>query len=195
MFPVSYLRCPECRIIVFDPELKLGAINMPAPCCGTHGTSRGIWPGIQAIKLLEVAQGQNSTHPDEHRIAVLFFASALEIMLEDVLVELLRQHTTSEDLRETVLDSNQGVERRRILFARLSGTTLGDLLKDDWGQEFLRDWTTLAAHRNKVAHGAYFYHGSEDIVLIDRIRQNCLRAFVEMHNYVTRRRIEIGETP
>lgn len=68
-----------------------------------------------------------------------------------------------------------------------NGTTLGDLLKEDWGQEFLRDWNTLAARRNKVAHGSYYYRGSEDVVAVHRMRGSYLRAFVEMHNYVTQR--------
>lgn len=139
------------------------------------------------MKLLEIAEGQEKGEPEGHRIGVLFFASALEIMLEDVLVELIRQHTASEVLSEAFLESHQGVGRRRSLFGRLSGTALGDLLKEDWGQELLRDWTTLAERRNKVAHGSYYYQGSEDVVLIDRMRRSYLRAFVEMHNHVTHR--------
>ncbi len=187
MFHSPYVRCPDCRMLVCDPELKLAAVDTPAPCCGARGASRGIWPGLQALKLLEIAEGQDQEQPEGHRIAVLFFASALEVMLEDVLVELLRQHTVSEALSEAVLDSHQGVERRRSLFGRLSGTALGDLLNEDWGQEFLRDWNMLAARRNKVAHGSYYYRGSEDVVVIHRMRRSYLRAFVEIHNHVTRR--------
>ena len=187
MFDSGYLRCPACGILVCDPALELTAVEKPAPCCGARGASRGLWPGLQAIKLLEIAESQDQEQPEGHRIAVLFFASALEVMLEDVLVELLRQHTASEALSEAVLDCHQGVERRRALFGRLSGTALGDLLMEDWGQEFLRDWSTLAARRNKVAHGSYYYRGSEDVVLIQRMRASYLRAFVEMHNHVTRR--------
>ena len=186
MFHSPYLRCPACQILVADPEYRLAAVDTPAPCCGAHGASRGIWPGLQALKLLEVVEAQDQEHPDGHRAALLFFASTLEVMLEDVIVELLRQHTESEELREAVLDSHQGVERRRTLFGRLSGTALGDLLKEGWGQEFLRDWTTLAGRRNKVAHGAYYYRGSEDNPLIRRMKGSFLRAFVEMHNHVTR---------
>ncbi len=118
---------------------------------------------------------------------VLFFASALEVMLEDVLVELLRQHTASEGLCEAVLDGYQGIERRRTLFGRLSGTALGDVLKEDWGQEFLRDWSRLTTQRNKIAHGSYYFRGSEDVELIRRLRTNLPRSFAEMHNHVTRR--------
>ena len=194
MFHTPYLRCPACDIIVLDPELKLAAVDEPAPCCGARGASRGIWPGLQAIKLLEISEAQDREQPDGQRIALLFFASALEVMLEDVLVEVLRQHTQSEELSEAVLDSHQGVERRRSLFGRLSGTSLGDLLQGDWGQQFLRDWTTLAQRRNKVAHGAYYYLGSEDGVLLERLRGTYLRAFTEMHNHVTRRRPPAAET-
>jgi hypothetical protein len=189
VFQSPYLRCPACQLIVADPELALLAVDAPAPCCGAHGEARTVWPGLQASKLLEVAQAQDRNQPDGHRIELLFFASALEVMLEDVLVEVLRQHTSSRELRDAVLDSYQGVERRRTLFGRLSGTTPGDLLRETWGQEFLRDWTTLASRRNKVAHGAYYYRGSEDLILIDRMRRTFLKAFVEMHNHVTRRKV------
>ena len=138
------------------------------------------------MKVLEIAENQVLEQPEGHRIAVLFFASALEIMMEDVLVEILHLHTASEGLREIILDCNQGIARRRALFGSLSGTPLGKLLTEEWGQEFLRDWTTLAGHRNKLAHGSYFYRGSEDVMLLQRMRQNYLRVFVEMHNYVTR---------
>lgn len=187
MFHSPYVRCPACRIVVYDPELTLAAVATSAPCCGASGVSRRIWPGMQAVKLLEIAESQDQGEPEGHRIAVLFFASALEVMLEDVLFELIRQHTASEALSEAVLESYQGVGRRRSLFGRLSGTALGDLLKEDWGQEFLRDWSTLAERRNKVAHGSYYYRGSEDVELVDRMRRSYLRTFVEMHNHVTRR--------
>jgi hypothetical protein len=48
MFYSPYLRCPACRILVFDPALQLAAVDKPAPCCGSHGNSREIWPGFQA---------------------------------------------------------------------------------------------------------------------------------------------------
>lgn len=193
MFHSPYVRCPACRILVYDPELKLAAVDTPAPCCGARGAARRLWPGLQATKLLEIAESQDQQQPEGHRIAVLFFASALEVMLEDVLVELLQQHTASEALSDAVLESYQGVERRRNLFGRLSGTALGDLLKEEWGQEFLRDWNTLVARRNKVAHGSYYYGGSEDVVVVHRMRQSYVRAFVEIHNHVTRRAAASGE--
>jgi hypothetical protein len=186
MLHSPYVRCPACRILVFDPELKLAALDTPAPCCGARGASRGIWPGLQALKLLEIAESQDQQQPEGHRITVLFFASALEVMLEDVLVELLQQHTSSEALSEAVLDSHQGIERRRDLFRQLAGTSLGDLLREDWGREFLLDWKTLAARRNKVAHGSYYYRGSEDMVTVHRMRNSYFPAFAEMHNHVTR---------
>ncbi len=187
MLHSPYLRCPACAMLVSDPMFELASLEKPAPCCGASGASRGIWPGLQARKLLEIADIQDNAQPDGHRIAILFLASALEIMLEDVLVELLRQDTASEALIEATLDSNQGVERRRVLFGRLNGTPLGELLTEGWGQEFLCDWSALAARRNKVAHGRYYYHGSEDVVLLERVRRDCLRAFAIMHNEVTRR--------
>ena len=189
MLHSPYLRCPACGILLFDPTFELAALAKPAPCCGAHGASREIWPGLQAMKLLEIVDSHDREPAEDHRIALLFLASALEIMLEDVLVELLRQETSSEVLIEATLDCNQGVERRRTLFGRLSGTPLGELLTEDWGQEFLRDWGTLSARRNKVAHGKYYYRGSEDVVLLQRVRRNCLRAFVEMHNRVSRRAV------
>lgn len=186
MFATAYLRCPECHVIFADPDGKLSAVETPAPCCGARGDPRRIWPGRQALKLLEVVENQDVANPDEHRIALLFFASALELMLEAVLVELVRQHTTSDALSEAILDSYQGVERRRSLFSRLSGTSIGGVLSDEWGQEFLRDWKALATRRNKVAHGAYYYADSNDLLLMQRMRGSYLRAFVEMHNHVTR---------
>lgn len=187
MFNSPYLRCAACRILLFDPGYKLGWLSTPAPCCGAQGESPESWPGLQAIKLLEIAENQDIDTPEGIRVGVLFLASALEVMLEDVLVELLRQHTTSDGLREAVLEGYQGIERRRALFGRLSNTSLGDLLKEEWGQEFLRDWRTLTTQRNKIAHGSYYFRGSEDVELIKRLRASVLRSFVEMHNHVTRR--------
>jgi hypothetical protein len=146
------------------------------------------------MKLLEIAGNQDQT-PEGHRISILFFASALETILEDVIVELLKQLTASDALREAVLESNQGVGRRRELFGSLAGMPLGGLLNEDWGQAFLRDWSTLAQRRNKVAHGGYYYKGSDDVELLTRMRGNCLRVFVEMHNYVTRRAAAATDRP
>ncbi len=186
MFHSPYLRCPACGILVCDPTFDLVRVDNPAPCCGAHGESRSIWPGLQAIKLLEIAQDQDQESPEGQRISVLFLASALELMLEDVLVELLQQHTNSEALREAVLDAHQGVERRRTLFTKLNRASLGEVLAEQWGKEFLQDWKTLAERRNKIAHGKYYYRDSNDLELVRRISSGLLRAFVEVHNHVTR---------
>jgi hypothetical protein len=192
MFDNPYVRCPACRLLVSDPELELLAVDKPAPCCGASGAARCSWPGLQANELLEIATSQDQGEPEGQRVAVLFFASALEVMLEDVLYELLQEHTSSEALRDAVLDSYQGVERRRSLFGRLA-RPLGELLSEPWGQELLRDWSTLAGRRNKVAHGSYYYRGSEDVALIQRMEEKYLRAFVEMHNHVTRQAMRVDE--
>lgn len=192
MVESGFVRCPSCGILVHDPQLDLLRTGKAAPCCGAAGESREGWPSLQAIKLLEVADAQDRTSQDGQRVAVLFFASALEAMLEDLLVEVLRDHSSSEALRDAVLDGYEGVARRKQLFKRLSGRKLGDILSELWGQEFLADWERLSTRRNRIAHGSYYFPDSTDVLLMERLSGSMFKALAELNNAVTGARPRAG---
>ena len=183
MFQSGYVLCPACGSVVADAEGQLCAIDVPAQCCGATGAARETWPGLTAVKLLEILDSQDPAQHDGHRISVLFFASALEFMIEEVLVALVRRGTPHGALIEAVLDGHQGVHARRELYKKLTGTALGGVLKEPWGVTFLQDWAALTKARNKIAHGQYYYADSNNVLLLQRLRGTFLKAFVELHNH------------
>jgi hypothetical protein len=184
MINSEYLLCPDCRKLVHDPHLQLGRLTMPCPMCAASGSSRGTWPSLDPLKLLDVAFAQDLDSQDGHRVAILFLASAVEVMLADILSTLVKGHSTSERLADIVLDEWDTLSRRKTLFNRLSRRPLGDILSTPDEQHFLQDWDTLAKRRNQLAHGHYYYRGSEDAAVLTRLRADVFHAFAKLHNEV-----------
>lgn len=184
MIDSGYLQCPDCRKLVHDPNLELSRLEIACPLCASSGRSRGIWPSLDALKLLDVAFAQDLDSQDGHRVAVLFLASAFEVMLADILFTLVKGHSPSERLADVVLDEWDTLTRRRVLFSRLSLRPLGEILSTPAGQLFLQDWDALAKRRNHLAHGHYYYRGSEDAVVLRRLQENAFPKFASIHNEV-----------
>ncbi len=184
MIDSRYLQCPDCRKLVLDPNLQLGRVDTPCPLCAASGSSRGIWPGLDALKLLDVAFAQDLDLQDGHRVAVLFLASAFEVMLADILSTLVKDHCASERLADVVLDEWDTLARRKALFSSLSVRSLGEILNTPQDQQFLQDWDALAKRRNQMAHGHYYYRGSEDAVVLGRLQGQAFHAFAKIHNEV-----------
>lgn len=180
----GYLECQDCRKLVHDPNLQLGRVDIPCPLCASFGSSRGIWPSLDALKLLDVAFDQDVDSQDGHRVAVLFLASAFEVMLADILSTLVKGHSPSERLADVVLDEWDTLARRKLLFNRLSVRPLGEILSTPAGQQFLQDWDALAKRRNQLAHGHYYYRGSEDAVVLRRLQEKAFQEFASIHNEV-----------
>jgi hypothetical protein len=185
IIPQEFVICPTCGIVTHDPALNLADKDIPAPCCGASGETRGLWLPLPAVALLNLVENQDRHKDEGRRIAVVFLAAAVEILLEDVLSHLLRLHTTSDALVEATLDGYQGVARRRDLFNRLSARPMGEILIDKRLKEFLADWQSLIELRNKLAHGHAFVTSSRHDDLIRRVEGRACEAFAELENAVT----------
>ncbi|MGB7062215.1 MAG: hypothetical protein WBF13_07670 [Candidatus Zixiibacteriota bacterium] len=145
-----------------------------------------MWPTIQVWKFLDIVVSQDMDSPDERPTAIIFLCTAIELLLERVLWNLLDFHTKSEQLSEFVLDSNWGRERRIRLYNKLSDCSLGDLLKARNMSAFLDNWKQLSELRNQVVHGRYYTGGEEETDLIRSVYKDCLKVFADVHNDVQR---------
>lgn len=106
MFHSQYLRCPGCKKIVFDEDLALANISNPTPCCGHSGESRQVWPSVPAQRFLGLVSNQDLADDDEMRVAVILLCTAIELLLEYVVWDLLSIHNTPTEVAEFILDSN-----------------------------------------------------------------------------------------
>ena len=184
MIDSEYLQCSVCRKLIHDPALELARVSTPCPFCGEFGSSRGIWPSLDALKLLELAFAQDLNSEDGQRVGILFLASGFEVMIADILETLVKGHGPSNRLGEMVLDEWDTLTRRKRLFNGLSDKPLGDILDTPEGQQFLQDWDVLAKRRNNLAHGHYYYRGSLDALVLDRLKKQAFHVFAKIHNHV-----------
>jgi hypothetical protein len=182
----QYLECPACGQVVYDPRLKLAKVDEPAPCCGASGKSRGVWPSREAHKFLEIIDDQDFNSAEGCRIATVFLCAVMELLLENSLWKLLEIHTKSEQLAEFVLDKNRGKPNRIGVYNEFSDVKLKDLFQSRGMTTFYDDWESLYKLRSKIVHGRYFSSSTNDADLIRKVRENCLKAFVEIHNDVQR---------
>jgi hypothetical protein len=184
MIDSEYLQCSVCRKLIHDPALELARVASPCPFCGEFGSSRGIWPSLDALKLLELAFAQDLNSEDDHRVGVLFLASGFEVMLADILEILVNGHSASNRLSEMVLDEWNTLTRQKKLLNGLCAKPIGDILNTPEGQQFLQDWDVLANQRNNLAHGHYYYRGSLDALVLDRLKKQAFHLFAKLHNHV-----------
>lgn len=179
-----YIQCPACRRLNFDPDRKLARRDEPAPCCGASGEARIIWPSAETHDILEIARKRRLGTAQGRRIAIVFLATALEMLLESILWELLAAHRSSVFLSEIILDGYRGRDRRIGLFKTLSGKSISNVLKAKKLENFLADWDEIARARNDIAHGQYFYERKGRTgVLIKRVINSCLQVFAELQNH------------
>lgn len=181
-----YVQCPVCDKVFSNDQGKWTRVDEPAPCCGSSGKSRGIWPSREARKFLEIIDDQNLNSADGQRIAAVFLCAVMELLLENSLWKLLEIHTKSEQLAEFVLNKNRGKPDRIGVYNEFSGGKLKDLFQSREMTTFYDDWEILYKLRSKIVHGQYFSGSTSDVVLIRRVRENCLKAFAEVHNDVQR---------
>ncbi len=188
-FDSPYRLCPSCGEIVSDPTSSLTTYSKPAPCCGASGEPRAIWPTVAVTELLGIVDSQDLDSLDGRRVASIFLCTALELLLEHSLWELLGVYTDSEVLEEAVLDMCRGLDRRVDLFKKLRGHSLTEIfLSDSRLRDFLGDWKSLAETRNSILHTGYEKDVTNTAHLIRSVRGNCLPAFVELHNSIQKMR-------
>lgn len=186
MLEDRYLECPACGKVLYDKGYKLIRLDELAPCCGASGKSRGLWPSSEVLKFLEIVASQDLDSSDERPTAIVFLCTAVELLLERVLWNLLDLHTRSERLSDFVLDGNWGRERRIRLYNKLSDRSLGELLKARNASAFLENWKKLSKLRNQVVHGRYYTGGPKETDLIRSVHKDCLKVFADVHNDVQR---------
>lgn len=181
-----YRECPACGMVVRDEGRKLLNLDKPAPCCGASGEPRLLWPTLEVLKFLEIAADQDLDSKEERRIAVVFLCTALELLMENCLWNLLSTHARSRDLVDAVLENTWGRDRRIRLYNRFSDCPLGNLLESREMAAFLKDWDRLSKLRNDIIHGRYFSELENEIDLVRAVYRDCLGAFLEVHNDVQR---------
>lgn len=179
-----YVQCPACGKIIPGSPSKLIRPDEPAPCCGATGEARLLWPSLEVHHFLELVHKQNLDSTNERRVAIVFLATVLELLLENVLWELVRTYTDSHQLAEYLFDTSWGKERRIRLYDKLSDRPLGELLQENGMGEFLKEWGELSSVRNKIVHGRYYASVATDADLIRHLSRDALKAFTLIHNEI-----------
>jgi hypothetical protein len=178
-----YMRCPACRRVVLDPDRKVAVHGEPAPCCGGKGEGGLVWPSVEIHDVIDIAKKQKLRTPRGRRVAIVFLASALEMLLEDVLWELLEVHGSSNSLSKLVLDGYHGRDRRVGVFKTLAGKSVSEVLRAKHLDSFDEDWKAITKARNGIVHKYTYERGDDQQAQIQRVIDRCFEAFEELNNY------------
>jgi hypothetical protein len=180
----KYLECQKCGEIC--PESAHVSDIEPWPCCGAVDAAYE-WPELTVITMLNLVDAQDPTDHDQRRVAIMFLATAVELLLEQSLWLLLPKHCKTKELARLTLEWNRGKEKMTTLYKQLSGESISNILKGNGYEVFLSRWDTLTKLRNQIAHGRFYaaVHESEEKEreLIENVYQDCIPVFAHIHNY------------
>lgn len=180
----KYQECQKCGAIY--PESERPDASRPTPCCGSDEALFD-WPELTVATMLNLVAEQDLADHDKRKIAVVFLAAALEQLQDQAIMGLLLpKHIKTKEAAIALLDANEGRSRRSALIKKLSGKSLSEILQPVGLARMVNDWNSLAAIRNKVAHGNFFstpLGQPEEIALIERAYGDCIPAFAAIHNH------------
>lgn len=180
----QYQECMKCGAIY--PWADRPDASKPTPCCSSD-EALFEWPELTVATMLKLVAEQDLTDHDQRKIAVVFLAATLEQLQDQAIMGLLLpKHIKTKEAAIALLEANEGKSRRSALIKKLSGKSLNEILQPLGLDRLVNDWNSLAAIRNKVAHGNFFstpLSEPEEIELIKRVYADCLPASAAIHNH------------
>lgn len=141
------------------------------------------------IRCSYVVEQQKLDTYNGQKIAIVFTCTLLEMMLEQAVWTLIQYQVKRDKAGEALLESYQGREKRLILFQKLNGFSLKDVLADKGYKIFLSDWKKLEQIRNRIVHNGSIGNSvgmnSEEINnLIIRLTKDSMEVFTLINNEV-----------
>ncbi len=185
MCKIRYLKCPSCQYVFSEKQFDPYSFKDPCPYCKKQtGLSRGFekWVSVGIDKCLEIAKNQKLDNDNEKVICIVFLCTALEVLLETVLYELIKTQKSKINL-EKIWSRGKRIKE----YERFSDCSLKIFLCSKGYDSFYDDWNKLAEVRNKIVHGKFFSRIIEDKI-INKILDNCLKVFTEVHNDIQRKK-------
>jgi uncharacterized protein with HEPN domain len=184
-----YRRCPNCKLIIKDPNRELTNFSTPSPCCGHKGESREIWPSLDAKILSDIIEEQNLENYKEQKVAIVFICTYLERLLEEVITSHMINHVKTIEALDSLLDGYQGRQKRVGLLQKLFGVKIKEVSKQIGQESFAKDWEAIANLRNKVVHKGFYGHvegfdKKEINLLVKSLLENSIPLFVEINNKI-----------
>ncbi len=199
MWKIKYLKCPFCHYVFPEKKMELHSFEDPCPNCKKSTGQCGRWPLVAIENLLEIAKNQKLNNYHEKVICIVFLCITLEALLEVVLYELIKTQKSKRDLQKI-----WGWKKKCDEYKRLSGCSLKEFLCSKGYNSFYDDWVKLVEARNKIVHGSFFSRIIENKIIndeienriinkkenkiINKISDNCLKVFVEVHNDIQRKK-------
>jgi hypothetical protein len=183
---ISYFQCTVCYQI--EPEANWLAASTEGsrqcPHCHSAGKQRA-WPTAEVQELIHFVQDYEKTSPSYSQVTCVFLASALELMLEEllgVMAYMDLQYEEASILVEPLLEAYQGRSRMLQLYRRLGHDTFPGELQELGHSQFWEHWNTIALARNRAVHGKPKEIEQVSPSLVGATIEEALAAFALLHN-------------
>ncbi|MEK4045918.1 hypothetical protein NSU18_19995 [Paenibacillus sp. FSL H8-0048] len=179
----GYNKCQHCGEIFKDANHNTAKLNNPSPCCGATNESRHHWPTLDVLILIGLVEKQNLDDFKERKVAIVFVATLLEMLLEETVTKLAYKHCNSDTAVEALLDSYQGRQKRIALFNKLSGLKMKELLNNNGFTDYLFWWEAISTLRNKIVHQGFYAQTEIDVnMTIRNLLNNSIDVFALLNN-------------
>lgn len=179
---MTYSQCSICWRIRSLPLIVASSLDEPCPDCGVTGKTRIQWPPIEATEFMRIVWEQDLNDGDGHKVALVFLNTALELLLEYLLWDLLAVYTDTGPFARLMLEGYSRRSDRIKLYRRLRGRSLKDNLIDLDFPDFYDEWDRVNQERNKLIHGRYFSGYTSVRPPLKNVSSKGLPAFVALVN-------------
>ena len=161
------------------------------------------WPPQEVGLFVELAVSRSADHPS---VRTILIATALEALLEDVLLIAFHWGYGPHVLVELLLDSYRGLERRAQLFRGVTGLSLPEALSSTEHQDFWTAWQSVVRARNAFAHGRLLERTktnsspiitpvpAADPTVLDQLQSTMLAVFAQLR-WVVKKQVDPKVVP
>jgi transcription elongation factor Elf1 len=179
----TYFECKNCGQI--ESESRWLKDGERSKCVYCEIGEPSPWPTAEVKELIDFVQGYDPKSSHYFRVTTVFLASALELMLEDLLYTMAWMDMTYDEvsiLVEALIESHQGRSRMFDLYRRIGHDSFHKEVRNLSYKQFLDHWENVVSARN------HFVHGKSDVVqeitgsLIEMTIVEALEVFSALHN-------------
>lgn len=159
----EYIECRDCGCIS-KPTSSLMSLAICIAWCGnTPEYGWQGWPPEATSVFVDLARARQT---DDVRIRCVLLVTALEALLEDLLITILAWSHVPVPIAELLLESFRGFERRGSLFRELTGQSIPKTFALIGLRNFYEGWVIIVKARNAFVH-ARLTESSSGSLLVD----------------------------